>query len=104
VIRQTPHPFHHELGNPGINPFPPNDMLFRWDWLDKSTVEAIVNSTSNLHNLTKLFREHTDRDAHILNITAGIRLPADRTQPYVVILLRVEGVSIVWLPLLTVFF
>ena len=33
------------------------DVLSRWPWLDKSTVESIVNGTFDIYSLPKLYRE-----------------------------------------------
>lgn len=88
---QAPTPHLHlsqltpALGNPGNSPYPQADRLSRWKWVDTSTVESIVNGTFDLNNLPKLFREYADRQAHTIATTNGMHLPADGTQPYVVI-------------------
>jgi hypothetical protein len=55
-----------------------------WDWVDAETADSIVKGKFDLNNLPKLFRDYTDRQAHIILTTDGVHLPADGTRPYVV--------------------
>src|SRR5947199_528946 len=45
------------------------DVLSRWPWVDKSTVESIANGEFDINNLPKLHREEEPRNRHTKKVT-----------------------------------
>lgn len=74
------------LSIPG-NPFsnnPPLDVLARWPWIDKATVDLIANGEFDINNLPKLFCEEELRNLHIKKVTEGVHWPVDGGKPELV--------------------
>ena len=60
------------------------DVLSRWPWVDKSTVESIANGEFDINNLPKLHREEETRNRHTKKVTEGIHFPTDGSRPELV--------------------
>ena len=69
-------------GNPLSNA--PLDVLSRWPWIDKSTVDLIANGEFDINNLPKLFCEEELRNLHIKKVTEGVHWPVDGGKPELV--------------------
>jgi hypothetical protein len=66
------------LGYSGITPPPSgDDVLSRWFWLDKSTVEAIDLGNFDINQLPKLQREESARTRYLAKAPDGFRMSLD---------------------------
>ena len=59
----------------------PLDVLSRWPWIEKTTVELIANGEFDLNNLPKLHREEELRNRHTKKVAEGLHFPADGGKP-----------------------
>jgi hypothetical protein len=55
------------------------DVLSRWHWLDKSTIESIAGGTFDIYSLPKLHREEHLRFRHTTKSTEGLFMPINGT-------------------------
>jgi hypothetical protein len=69
----------HMTGNPHSL-----DVLSRWPWVDKATVELIANGEFDINNLPKLHREEDPRNRHTKKVTEGVHFPTDGSKPELV--------------------
>ena len=60
------------------------DVLSRWPWVDKTTVESIANGEFDINNLPKLHHEEEPRNHHIKKVTEGVHVPTDGSRPELV--------------------
>lgn len=66
----------HMTGNPhSLN------VLSRWPWVDKATVELIANGEFDINNLLKLHREEDPRNRHTRKVTESVHFPTDGSKP-----------------------
>src|SRR5437762_272581 len=66
------------LRNSGTTPPPSgDDVLSRWFWLDKSTVEAIDLGNFDINQLPKLQREESARNRYLAKAPDGFRMSLD---------------------------
>ena len=77
-LQNPARPFEYHGTNPLSNTAAPgSDTLSCWPWIEKSTVEAIVNGAFDINNLPKLHREESARNRHNLKTTDGVHFPMD---------------------------
>ena len=59
------------------------DVLSRWHWVSKSTVESIANGSFDIYELPKLHRDQTLRDRYIQKNIEGIIQPLNGSKPQI---------------------
>ena len=65
------------LGMTGTAPAAGDDVLSRWYWLERSTIEAIDLGTFDINQLPKLQREESARNRHLAKAAEGFRMSLD---------------------------
>jgi hypothetical protein len=67
-------------GNPDIpippGNIPPVDVLSRWPWVDKATIQSIANGVFEISDLAKLHRQEPFRNAHASKRPEGFVFPS----------------------------
>ena len=75
-------PLNQGETNQGTDPHdPPRDVLSRWPWIEKSTIEVIANGEFDINNLPKLHREEEPRNRHQRKVIEGMHFPTDGSKP-----------------------
>ena len=79
-LQNPARPIEYHSNNPLSNSAAPgSDILSRWPWIKKSTVEAIASGSFDINHLPKLHHEESARNhwQHNLKTTDGVHFPMD---------------------------
>jgi len=75
-LQNPARPFEYHGTNPLSNTAAPgSDTLSCWPWIEKSTVEAIVNGAFDINNLLKLHPKESACNRDNLKTTDGVHFP-----------------------------
>lgn len=80
-VHQTSLLSHTTSGNA---PIPQQDVLSRWPWVDKATVESIANGEFDIYELPKLYREETLRNRYVTKSKEGVHFPIGGGVPTII--------------------
>ena len=59
----------------------PSNVLSRWPWLDRATIESIANGEFDINHLPKLHREEGPRNRYVMKASESWQIPLDGSRP-----------------------